>query len=403
MSEWERVRLNEVIALDVDAVPVTATATYDIVGVLNRGRGLLFREPIAGDETSYKTLNCIRPNQIVYSRLKAFEGAITVAPNDLGEAYASQEFPTFTCGERMLPEFFRLLTTTKRLWEQLQALSTGMGGRRERVKPTDFLTIEVARPSLSEQRRIVDVMAAVDAQLEALGEEGARADILWWAIASDMVDALADGDWVRLDSIADISGGLTKNKKDFERPDLVEVPYLRVANVHRRYLDLREVATIQTTSSKAEALRLEPGDILFNEGGDKDKLGRGDVWRGQIDQCIHQNHVFRARVTSPGFVPQFVSAWGNSFGKSWFETFGTQTTGIASINKRTLSRFPVPDVPSSEQKAWADRLDAAWQTQAAVSAELSHLRTFRSNLLTSLLNQEIEIPESYDALLEEVS
>ncbi|MFE5598085.1 hypothetical protein ACFQ8O_02615 [Streptomyces coelicoflavus] len=403
MSEWERARLNEVIALDVDAVPVTTTATYDIVGVLNRGRGLLFRDPIAGDETSYKTLNRIRPNQIVYSRLKAFEGAITVAPNDLGEAYASQEFPTFTCGERMLPEFFRLLTTTKRFWEQLQALSTGMGGRRERVKPADFLTIEVARPSLSEQRRIVDVMAAVDAQLEALGEEGARADILWWAIASDMIDALADGDWVRLDSIADISGGLTKNKKDFERPDLVEVPYLRVANVHRRYLDLREVVTIETTSSKAAALRLQPGDILFNEGGDKDKLGRGDVWRGQIDQCIHQNHVFRARVTDPGFVPQFVSAWGNSFGKSWFETYGTQTTGIASINKRTLSRFPVPDVPSSEQKAWAGRLDAVWQTQAAVSAELAHLRTFRSNLLTSLLNQEIEIPESYDVLLEEAS
>lgn len=146
MSEWERVRLAEVVALDIEAVRVQATARYSIVGVLNRGRGLLFRKPIGGDDTSYQMLNRIRPDQIVYSRLKAFEGAITVAPNSLGEAYASQEFPTFTCSERILPEYFRLLTTTKRLWNQLQILSTGMGGRRERVKPADFLTIEMGLP-----------------------------------------------------------------------------------------------------------------------------------------------------------------------------------------------------------------------------------------------------------------
>lgn len=403
MSEWERVRLGEVVALDIEAVPVTTTAVYSIVGVLNRGRGLLFREPIGGDETSYKTLNRIRPDQIVYSRLKAFEGAITVAPSDLSEAYASQEFPTFTCGERILPEYFRLLTTTKRLWDQLQMLSTGMGGRRERVKPADFLTIEVALPSPSEQRRIINLMAAVDAQIEALGEERIRADALWWAIATDMVADLADGDTKRLDAIADISGGLTKNKKDFEQPDLVEVPYLRVANVLRRHLDLRDMATIRTTHAKAASLRLLPGDVLFNEGGDRDKLGRGDVWRGQIDNCIHQNHVFRARITDPEFEPGFVSVWGNSFGKSWFETFGTQTTGIASINKATLSRFPVPAIPRTKQKVWVDRLDAVWLNERALSTELSHLRTFRSSLLTSLFQQEIEIPGSYDAVLEEVS
>ena len=108
MSEWERVRLAEVVALDIEAVRVQATARYSIVGVLNRGRGLLFRKPIGGDDTSYQTLNRIRPDQIVYSRLKAFEGAITVAPNGLGEAYASQEFPAHTCKRGPIPRRRRL-------------------------------------------------------------------------------------------------------------------------------------------------------------------------------------------------------------------------------------------------------------------------------------------------------
>jgi len=401
VSDWDETTLGEVMALDIDAVEVEPDTAYEIVGVLNRGRGLLYRGPINGTETSYKTLNRIAPGQVVYSRLKAFEGAITVAPARLGGVYASQEFPTFTCGERLIPEYFALLTTTSRLWDTLQNLSTGMGGRRERVKPRDFLTIRISLPPIAAQQRIVHVMAAVDAHVDALADEIAKTDTIWWALAAEMIEGFEGIRTVRLDSIAEISGGLTKNRKDFEQPDLIEVPYLRVANVLRRYLDLREIATIKTTRAKAEALRLLPGDVLFNEGGDKDKLGRGDVWKGLIEHCIHQNHVFRARVTDPGFDPRFVSAWGNTFGQRWFETFGTQTTGIASINRATLSRFPIPGVALDVQRGWADRLDSAVATHGVLSGELADLSLFRSALLAALLNREIEISGSYDALLPE--
>lgn len=401
MSDWHTTTIGAVMALDVDTVDVEAEKSYEIVGVLNRGRGLLHRGPLLGASTAYKTLNRIAPNQVVYSRLKAFEGAITVAPPGLGPAYASQEFPTFTCGPSILSNYFALLTTTTRLWSALQGLSTGMGGRRERVKPRDFLGIEITLPPLDVQRRIVDVMASVDAQIEALLAEQAACDLVWWGHAAELIRALSGVESVRLEDIAEISGGLTKNKKDSDAPDLVEVPYLRVANVHRRVLDLTEIATIKTTRAKAESLRLLPGDVLFNEGGDKDKLGRGDVWRGQIEACIHQNHVFRARLTDARFLPEFVSAWGNTYGKDWFEAFGTQTTGIASINKAALSRFPVPSIPLEEQAMWADLLGLAARTYDELGAELAGLRVFRSALLEGLLDREIEIPESYEWLASE--
>jgi type I restriction enzyme, S subunit len=129
--------------------------------------------------------------------------------------------------------------------------------------------------------------------------------------------------WATLAAIADVIGGITKNK------DLTagrEIPYLRVANVQRGHLDLTVLKTIRAPEEKIEKLRLQPGDILLNEGGDRDKLGRGWVWEGQIDECIHQNHVFRARVLDKYIHPKYVSHYTNGVGQSYFLGSGKQTT-----------------------------------------------------------------------------
>ena len=104
------------------------------------------------------------------------------------------------------------------------------------------------------------------------------------------------------------------------------MPYLRVANVQRGYLDLSEVKQIDAPRFDIEDLRLQLGDILFNQGGDRDKLGRGWIWEGQLPECIYQNHVFRARLYSDELSPKLVSWWGNTFGRAYFLREGKQTT-----------------------------------------------------------------------------
>jgi type I restriction enzyme S subunit len=101
--------------------------------------------------------------------------------------------------------------------------------------------------------------------------------------------------WASLDMLGDIASGVAKGTKRNGKTDVREIPYLRVANVQRGYLDLSEIKTILATERDIEELKLQKGDVLFNEGGDRDKLGRGCVWQGEIENCIHQNHVFRMR------------------------------------------------------------------------------------------------------------
>ncbi len=218
-------------------------------------------------------------------------------------------------------------------------------------------------PPAAEQQRIVDELErrfshldqAVTGLRSALRMVASLRDATLWAAVlpgsgvhhpTGGLLLLPDGwTWSTLGQVADVVGGVTKDSKRQSDPLFVEVPYLRVANVQRGYLDLGEVTTIRVHPDKAKALALVPGDILMNEGGDRDKLGRGWVWEGQVADCIHQNHVFRARLHEPRLAPKFVSWLGNSFGRRWFESAGKQTTNLASINKKTLEAFPVPLPP----------------------------------------------------------
>lgn len=182
--------------------------------------------------------------------------------------------------------------------------------------------------------------------------------------------------WATLDSLADVRGGITKNKR---LTGGREVPYLRVANVQRGRLALEHVKTINAPEDKIEALRLEPGDILLNEGGDRDKLGRGWIWEGQIPECIHQNHVFRARVWSTAVLPKFVSHYANSVGQSYFVGAGKQTTNLASISLTNMRRLPVPVPPLAEQARIVAELDQRLSVFEAIDAtvETSHMRCAR--------------------------
>lgn len=200
--------------------------------------------------------------------------------------------------------------------------------------------------------------------------------------------------WARLEAVAALKGGITVDKKRRD-PTSRPVPYLRVANVQRGHLDLDEVKEIEAPETDIEELRLRPGDVLFNEGGDRDKLGRGWIWEGQIAECIHQNHVFRARPCLADVSGKLISWWGNTFGKDYFLREGKQTTNLASINMTKLSSFPVPVPPPAEQHrivAEVDRrLSIVREVEAEVDANLKRAQGLRQAVLArafSGLSQE---------------
>ena len=199
------------------------------------------------------------------------------------------------------------------------------------------------------------------------------------------VDLPSHWQLVPLAKIATVQTGLAKGK--VINGETIELPYLRVANVQDGYLDLREVKKIIAKLSDVSRYSLEPGDVLLTEGGDFDKLGRGTVWRGEIAECLHQNHVFAVRPSQARLLPEFLSAVASSgHGRRYFQLSSKRSTNLASINSSQLKEFPVPLPPLPEQREIVEVLrtwDEALEKLAALrSANLQRRSWFRAQLLT---------------------
>lgn len=281
------------------------------------------------------------------------------------------------------------------------------------LRREDLEAQEVLVPSLEEQRRIVAILedhlsrldaadsylAAASRRLAALQDRLIRRAVTGADFGAGVATELpavgtddgllpplpADWEWARLGDVADVAGGVTKDAKKQNDPSFVEVPYLRVANVQRGHLNLDTVTTIRVPPARAEALRLRRGDVLLNEGGDRDKLARGWVWDGQIDDCIHQNHVFRARITDARLTPEFLSFTANSFGGPWAERNGKQSVNLASISLKVIRQMPVIVPARGEAEAAVSRLTKQLAGTARLRAGIDVARARCTALRRSLL------------------
>ena len=292
----------------------------------------------------------------------------------------------------------------------------------------DAYLAEIPLPPLPEQRRIADKLDAlltrVDACRDRLDRIPAilkrfRQSVLNAATAGELTKewrkargdskgdqqfAFDDADafrgysfpsgWSahRLIDIASVIGGITKDAKK-QGTDFEELPYLRVANVQRGFLDMREVKTIRVPPGRVSDWLLRTGDILFNEGGDIDKLGRGWIWSGELPACVFQNHVFRARLFDSDFEPRYFSWYGNSRGYDYFLARGKQTTNLASINRSVLAALPVAAPPAAEQAEIVRRVIELFgfteRLEQACTAATQRVRTCTPSLLARAFRGEL--------------
>lgn len=188
-----------------------------------------------------------------------------------------------------------------------------------------------------------------------------------------------------LENVAEIQTGLSKSAS--RQGEFVTLPYLRVANVQDGHFDLTEIKEIEVPKAAVERFRVRDGDVLLTEGGDFDKLGRGAVWRGQIKDCVHQNHIFVVRPDTKKLdVRFFAYQTQGPRGRAYFQSCSKQSTNLASINSSQLKQFPtaLPRLP--EQRKIADILTtwdkALTQLDALIETQERRKKALMQQLLT---------------------
>lgn len=291
-------------------------------------------------------------------------------------------------------------------------------GVRSTLGPTDLLEIGVPIPPRDEQDRIVAFLDQKNAEINAaiakkeqliklLNEQ--RSIQVNRAVTLGMNQSVParkdESEWIEsvpehweivpLKHISTVQSGVTLGKSYASSKSTKSFPYLRVANVQDGYIDLSIVTEIVLPIQEAKNYLLRTGDILVTEGGDIDKLGRGNCWDGQIEECLHQNHVFAVRILKR-VRPEFVALiTGVSYSRRYFTTTANKTTNLASTNKTKLGNLPVLVPPLPEQDAILDfckeikvKYDALI---SSVSREISALQEMKASLVSDAVAGRIKV------------
>lgn len=267
-------------------------------------------------------------------------------------------------------------------------------GNPPSIRKTTLEKWQIPLPPLPEQKRIATILDAADALRSKRRQSIAELDTLLQATFLDMFgDPVTNPkgwlDSQKLGEVADIVSGIAKGRKT-KVNELREIPYLAVVNVQDKYLKLDHVKTIFATSQEIEKYQLEQNDLLLTEGGDPDKLGRGSIWRGELVECIHQNHVFRVRLETEEIHPIFLN-WivGSARGKMYFMRSAKQTTGIASVNMTQLKAFPLLVPPLELQREFAAIVESIEVQKARMQSHLQELDTLFAALQQRAFNGEL--------------
>ncbi|TJZ53787.1 hypothetical protein FAZ15_17335 [Sphingobacterium olei] len=119
-------------------------------GVVQRGDELIFGKDI-GTKNQFR----ISVGQFIMSKIDARNGAFGIVPPELEGAITTQDFLSYNINtEKILPEFFNLITGTKHFAELCQKASSGTTGR-QRVDEKAFLGFRIPVPTKDIQDKII--------------------------------------------------------------------------------------------------------------------------------------------------------------------------------------------------------------------------------------------------------
>ncbi|MEL6553325.1 MAG: restriction endonuclease subunit S [Cyanobacteria bacterium J06621_11] len=194
-------------------------------------------------------------------------------------------------------------------------------------------------------------------------------------------------EWVRFEDIVDIGSGVTKGRK-LQNRTLISLPYLRVANVQRGYLNLKVMKEIEIPEDEVDKYALQKEDLLITEGGDWDKVGRTAIWNSEIPECIHQNHVFKARrylqKQNIFWLEKFLNS---TIARTYFAGASKQTTNLASINKTQLRGCPIPIPPLPEQHRIVAKVDQLMALCDTLEQQIDNATHKQTALLNAVMAQ----------------
>jgi len=361
----------------------------------------------------------IRSGDVLVSRANTRElvGSVAMAEMDYPNILLCDKlYRLRTSQAACCPAFLARYLVSDGARNVIEKSASGTSSSMLNIGQSVIVNMPIALPSAREQADVVHFLDRETAKIDALIAEQQRLIELLQekrqAVISHVVTKGLNPDAPMKDSgvewlgevpehwevtplkhLATVQTGMAKGK-DLEGIETVDVPYLRVANVQDGYLILDEVHLLSVPATSLDRYLLKEGDVLMNEGGDFDKLGRGCIWQGEIEPCVHQNHVFAVR-------PHSVSGeWLNAYTTAkaanlYFISRSKQSTNLASISSSNLMGLSVPLPPVEEARETLERMNKLVKViddlKHSATQAIDLLQERRSAMISAAVTGQIDV------------
>jgi len=392
---WEVAPLGELTAQVKDSVKVVPGAEYVLLGVSSKGRGVFSKEAVTSVTSKAKAFTPVRRDQFIYNRLFAGTGSFGVVPAEMDGTFVSNEFPVFDVDPlRLDVRFLGLTFEQPSVWADVEAQCIGSTGSRMRWKEDRFNEYRVPLPPLAEQRRIVDLIGAVDEALVSADEEARRAGN---ATQSAEVAHFSGGGETHLTEVTHFAGGYAFSDRFQGGTGPIPVYKCSDMNAPGNETEMSTAANSVTeeTLKEMKARAWPPGTVIFPKVGAALLTEKRRILGSR---AAFDNNVM-GLVPDPSIRPEYLLSFMRTVRLGDY----AQPGAVPSVNQKHFQQMTL-NLPSLEdQDEFLGLIGALTQVEVSASEVTGCLREARSALLAELLSGDFEIPDSYDSLLKVTS
>ena len=381
-TNWKRVRFGDVVenCNETERDPESAG--------IERFIGLEHLEPGSfhvrtwgkvGDGTTF-TRRC-RQGQVLFGKRRAYQRKLAVAEFDAvvsGDIYVLEPKDT-----RLLPELLPFLCLSERFFQH--AVGTSAGSLSPRTNWSSLASFEFDLPPLDQQRRIAEILWAVD---EVVTKTFQAAEDANTVVEAELNKFLYHSSKWRISACRELLAEGPRNGVSHPAsPNSGRVPTLSISAIRGgkvvpagslKYADVQEDAI--------EQFRLRRDDILVVRGnGNRLLCGRAGIVDDFPDGCFYPDLLIRLRFREDALLPEFaVMQWNERICHTRLLKKAKSSNGISKINGQDIKTHQLAAPPINDQKEFLRQMREKNNIAFALGRSATDAGSLQANLINTL-------------------
>lgn len=323
-----------------------------------------------------------RLGQVLYGSRRTYLRKVAVA--DFDGVCANTTFVVETKDSSvLLQEFLPFLMSSEPF--HAYAIAESKGSVNPYVNWSDIERYVFDLPHLDEQKRIADLLWAIERHRRALGDlaEALAASSSRW-LASALHRGAKDGGWTPRAVTALVTEGPTNGKSAPSNDEERGVPTLSISAIRSgKVLGGSAVKYMDVAPSEVERFVIEAGDFLVVRGnGNKDLTGRGGLADDTLPEgCVYPDLLIRLRFDADVVLPEFAATqWNSAAAHGALIRKAKSTNGIWKINGGDIKSHELVVPPISDQRALIEECRTFDSATGRCAAEAKVLDAIRSSI-----------------------